>query len=824
MCAASATQTAVLADGLGFLGASRAIAPANFSQISDGLQNYAFGCADWAADGVTGFAAGSYTPYGSPYAVLVKSVDGGATWNDVAVAGAGFDFSSPTMQGYTFTSVTILSPTRVLLVALPTYSSQSTMLVVSSDGGVSWANPLSIPSGGGSTRYIGPVCAYGTLSCIAGYSTGGQFELTSDGGATWTGIAHGLGADFLPQAFAFAGPAAGSLVVCSGSGTGNNPGVGCAASSDGGNTWKGPAKPLGYVAFYSIVFPALARFKPSEEPAGRAGEPEPDPCFGYAAGFWPLPWAITTDCGVTWTNASSSSNSTGSSLVPWLGFTTNLVFATSQLGALSVSQPLNQSIQPRVWITTDGGTSFVPVTGSLPYDVTIAAVTASALVPVSPAAYVSFGRGALAAYGGLVLGYSATNASQPVRDLRRYVRQPAAAAGFGSALVGGVVYQDGTLLKTTDGGNTWAIRAGVRNYVANGMDTLVSLSVPTPSDWYALLRSCTLLSSTDGGVTWTSSAALANASTPPMGGQPQPVGIQMWNATFGYAMTTYWLLVTRDGAATWSQLPALPSPTRINSQQYLGFAIAGSPNAIVALAGAAGNVSVSLDGGVSFTSVLYDSYLQVNYMMIVAMTDKTYSVNIVKSQSVGVVATSVSFSDPSGGWMVGTGPGSPFPPAFVGFTADQGLTWKVTGTPGLQLSVVVGYSDVLAFTCCLSTVKQPGTVTRAADGSLSVAPLTGDGGIASGLVLAAVRAPIPSTTPSPSLSSTSTPSNTPTPSTTGSAKATSSPGATPTRSRSVPPLRSASPSGSSSAAVSSFLSRSSYLIALAAMITICLVW
>gem|GEM_PF-1849194 len=462
-------------------------------------------------------------------------------------------------------------------------------------------------------------------------------EGTDNGGTTWTPVWTSTTPGLV---FTFLGRSPGSTGVLYTAGTiGPGPAGGppvFVVSTDGGQTWR-------------VFRPALPQTPPAQVPYGVPGEKEPlaqalwpdlqfqfvSPTVGFA-GLNPMyndgssddraPLVLVTrDGGQTW---SPLPLPTGLA-----GFSGGLDFTTPTDGWITGFTGSAQPLCYRLWHTSDGGATWSTASGCLSF-------------PLRAVDFVDATHG-FAGGGNRFHGnppFQAVLATDDggrqwstVYTEKRVVGRPIAQLLFtspssglavtGTVSIGGNGPVQGTVLRTTDGGRTWAqVGAGAR-VVAVGPYTAWS-SVPWDD---------ALMATADGGATWDVVSRVGTLSIP-------RVYFLHGNAQVGWLAAGPALLTTTDGGRTWTPYPPAPS------LYPLGFPWFASP--LVAFAEGTGDALLRTgDGG------------------------RTWSALPVASGSMGV--DSVTFTNPADGWAaVGTGNA---PDALLA-TTDGGTTWRTAGT------------------------------------------------------------------------------------------------------------------------------------------------
>ncbi len=136
-------------------------------------------------------------------------------------------------------------------------------------------------------------------------------------------------------------------------------------------------------------------------------------------------------------------------------------------------------------------------------------------------------------------------------DLR--CSSPIRAVRFPSASVGYLLLDDGTLLRTGDGGRTWARRAVPGGASGTGVPVRDIQFTGEQAGVAITLGGAGISRTTDGGATWTAAAG------------PFPfeiTGIDFPSATTGYASASGGVLKSLDGGASWAPIAGAPGGTQ----------------------------------------------------------------------------------------------------------------------------------------------------------------------------------------------------------------------------------------------------------------------
>lgn len=231
--------------------------------------------------------------------------------------------------------------------------------------------------------------------------------------------------------------------------------------------------------------------------------------------------------------------------------------------------------------------------------------------------------------------------------------------GF-SGTTGYAIGGGGTLLKSTDGGQTWTgLRSGVSAQ-------FLSIQVLSP-EIFAFGGGCSALLSTNGGTSFTRLYFTSTSCQEPF------AGVAFVNATTGYlALEDGTFVQTTDGGATWSPKTAIPGASAGNGSGFAAGIVAVNPTTILAIQAGTGGSKIyrSTDSGGSWTEVASNSQAIEDITMvdanngfavgnsgILATTDggATWTVRNANGQAQSVAAfspTQAIFVGPSGSGSV----------------------------------------------------------------------------------------------------------------------------------------------------------------------------
>lgn len=513
---------------------------------------------------------------------------------------------------------------------------------------------------------------------ILTFLTGGFVQSTTDNGATWsTIIADTNGEDIYEADF----PTATTGYICGTSGLlmksvdggmswsylnsgttstlwfldfhDENLGIACGASgvilrtSDGGATWTQITSP-GSTTLYSVLFvnATTVYMTASSTTIGRLFK--------------------STDGGLTFTNISANVPFVAASTVRGLEFfgentgwiSTSLyeVYKTTDAGAtwalqvdlgtgtlydikfVDVNTGFMAGTNGQVFKTTDGGITWALQTVNAVENMYVLSVSPVASSEGSISAVLAAGRyGTLVKSNDLGANWSSlyTAATQEeVRDI--FMVTPSLGyAGGGAATLGPT---NGVVLKTTDGGNNWAVvgNTNYRNYSTFWLDA--DKGFMGSRGTYGVLKT------TNGGVTWDSLNLAAGTATGLW------YGLYFSDANNGLACGSSGLVIrTTDGGTTWTTSTSNFGTSVVYALKNI------EPNKYI-IVGSSGKYGISTDGGATFaqsvtpgsTSAVYD----------------------------------VDFFDTQTGWLVGSS-GTIFK------TTDGGTTWveQVSGSTSTLYSV-----------------------------------------------------------------------------------------------------------------------------------------
>jgi len=157
---------------------------------------------------------------------------------------------------------------------------------------------------------------------------------------------------------------------------------------------------------------------------------------------------------------------------------------------------------------------------------------------------------------------------------------------------GWAVGQGGVIMKTTDGGNTWAAQNSGTTYNILGVDFVSSSTgwaVGNLGDYTSFV-----IKTTDGGTTWT-------AQTLPSGYNTAVLeDVDFVNASQGVAVGNGKVYYTFNGGSTWTQVASGTSPGQVNSGHYLLRVQMVDANTGYAV-GQTGVIYKTTNGGVNWT-------------------------------------------------------------------------------------------------------------------------------------------------------------------------------------------------------------------------------
>ncbi|HPN38125.1 MAG TPA: YCF48-related protein, partial [Melioribacteraceae bacterium] len=328
----------------------------------------------------------------------------------------------------------------------------------------------------------------------------------------------------------------------------------------------------------------------------------------------------TTDGGTTW-----ASSTTASLVVP------NFVkFINNTTGFVTNNN------NGQIFKTTDGGATWVANTvGTEPfYQVAIAGNTMMA-----------FGR-----YGSLYLSSDLGTNWLPVINAitRETLRKVYFADNTGYACGGSSSTADlsGFMLKSEDGGNTWAKLGYNFNF------QVYSFFIQSPTVWYVGTGDNKLFKTTDGGLTF------SQLTQPVTGTTHDFNAIEFADANTGYAAgTTGKIIKTTDAGANWTLL-TFPSTSTINDIKVL------DANTVIAAVGATSTYKTT-DGGATWNAV------NLGY-------------------TAGTIYDLEFYNN-----LYGVAAGYNSPSAIVSLTTDSGITWSplpslasFTGVTNLRVALI----------------------------------------------------------------------------------------------------------------------------------------
>lgn len=266
----------------------------------------------------------------------------------------------------------------------------------------------------------------------------------------------------------------------------------------------------------------------------------------------------------------------------------------------------------------------------------------------------------------------AADAPKPVRAQIRVTPQQSGTpyelfgVSFADALNGHAVGVSGTIVRTADGGSTWAAQtAPVKSHPDGTVEDLTGVSFPDAGHGYAVGSDGSLLATSDGGATW-----VGQTPPPPLEISGAVVnwafrGVSFADAEVGAVVGgTTGIITTTDGGSTWTaygnprfgSLMAVSSIDRLHAHAagWSGHAEEGIPFVTIA----------TEDGGRTWEPRAADFGPGVDPLNFNA----------------------VDFTDPMHGHAVADG-------GRIVATADGGRTWKLQRSSGVEVLSGVAFSD-----------------------------------------------------------------------------------------------------------------------------------
>ena len=391
---------------------------------------------------------------------VYRTIDGGATWNQV---------SAPSGE---FVDIAFTPQNNVII------GGSSGQVLQSTDAGKTWKAVVPLNTTSGYYSYITFV------SADTGYVAGTNILKTTDGGTTWlqmpfvNGAVSGL--SFINSTTAFA--------------TGDiNNGTGFLyKTTDGTNTWNTVMHTPGY--FTSASFP--------------------DNNLGYVTND-DMIWK-TSNGGKTWQPIVL-----GSQTLYVSSLTDIYIKSSDTLVATGAS----------LYTSYDGGQSWngVTYTGTTPINTVLSAIT-----------FTNSSNGYVVGENGSYLRSTDGGKSWTVLNLGTTLTL--SAIKFVSPSIGFIAGGQGLIMKTTNGGNTWnTLQTGVTNQ-------LNALYFTNDTTGYAVGTTGMMIRTTDGGTTWQQLDFITAANLN---------NIKFMDSNIGYAvggnfMTSSVILKTTDGGNSWT--------------------------------------------------------------------------------------------------------------------------------------------------------------------------------------------------------------------------------------------------------------------------------
>lgn len=266
--------------------------------------------------------------------------------------------------------------------------------------------------------------------------------------------------------------------------------------------------------------------------------------------------------------------------------------------------------------------------------------------------------------------------------------------------LGWIVGVNGTILRTTDGGNTWTPQESGTSYDLRGV-TFVDLA----TGW-AVGDVGTILHTTDGGVNWTPQDSVGINSL---------TALSFVDSATGWVVGGKAIFHTTDGGATWAlQNPAVPSGllsmvfhSVAFTNQNDGLAV-GTGIYNYVLRNNVGVLARTTDGGVNWRSELhfvsrhsgYNAITRVGNTAIIVGTffsGAEYNGALIRGSTDGgdtwsesrilfVDAYGVSLGDAETGWWVGRR-------GWIFRTTDQGANWTQQVSPTVNVLWAISSVD-----------------------------------------------------------------------------------------------------------------------------------
>jgi len=377
------------------------------------------------------------------YGTILRTTDGGVTW---ALQPSGTRFNLNAVQ--------FADENNGIAVG------DAGVIVATADGGRTWAErSIGLTSWFSALRFVNA-----TTGFVVG--SDGMLVRTTDGGATWAGQ---IGGPRVPlYGVRFVNPLAGVAVGYAGA---------VFRTIDGGATWE--AQPSGTTNYLR-------------------GVDFPDPSTGIAVGdFGTI--LRTTDGGANWSDLSIPPTSTTNLSLSGIAFadpTTGLAIGRLD-SALSPQTMLRRSAILR---TTDGGQNWIRV--SVPWDRGLSAVSFGGL---STATAVGEGGIVLRTVDKGLHWVAQGGISDPETGTVPITTARLNGVSFAGPEKGIAVGDNGTILRTLDGGTTWTIQPSGTTLTLYGVSTLNGVNAA------AVGNIGTILTTSDGGTTWaTTTSATTN--------------------------------------------------------------------------------------------------------------------------------------------------------------------------------------------------------------------------------------------------------------------------------------------------------------------------
>jgi photosystem II stability/assembly factor-like uncharacterized protein len=583
-----------------------------------------------------------------------------------------WEWQNPKPVGNTFNDAFAITLNVIVAVG------QTSIFHMTSDGGATWETQLI-----DETRREIESVHFPTAS--VGYVAGddGLLMKTTDGGMTWLNAnsptdEHLYGVEFIDADSGYVVGTAGTLLK----------------TVDGGATWTSLTSPITNT-IYAIQILA------------------PDNIYiGTSSGSATQIVSQSTDYGATWNDLTGAVGSSVYDIefvddnVGYLGCSSNKVFGTTDAGATWTElADFGSSGNYRIKFvdaltgyvvdsggdmnkTTDGGATWTET--NLSTETLRGIVFAqSPLAELVDAIYV-FGN-----YGVALKSVDQGATFNPIyefvyHELQRQIDFLDANTGYVSGGATSSSQNLGYIIKTTDGGQTWAdigFNFGYQVY---------SFSMPSANVWYAGTGNNKMFKSTDGGTTW-------NEQTVPWTSSTHDFYETMFaDENNGYAGgSSGRLMNTTDGGTTWTQL------TTNNTSTIYDLWVFDANTAFIV--GSSGNAQKTTDGGATWTNVFvgipgslfsiefYDADPNIGYIAGYDSPTPTLARTTDMGDTWTPLVLPASFEQFGSAWGLGIVDPNTLWVSEVGggifYTNDTGATWTVmdqVGSNGLYDISIVG--------------------------------------------------------------------------------------------------------------------------------------